>query len=268
MSHASGGIPVLMYHALEDSMHPAGAKDAGEQLYILSRDMFYDQMKYLYQNGFTVLLLEELAQLQEWPEKGVIITFDDGHQSNYTIALPILEEFGFKAHFFITTGWLGTPFFLHPLQVQELAEKGMAIGSHGVTHFFFSDMEDKQMDEELEQSKLLLEECSSRNITSFSAPGGRIKTDVITIGKEIGYTLFCTSDFSLLTNSFFPERIPRLAVKSNTDMATFQKMVSGDAIFFSKQRLKDFMLSALKDILGNPVYEKLRGLFLHISGSE
>ncbi len=264
MKLSSHAIPVLMYHALEDPSHPAGAKTPGEQLYVLSRETFHAQMKYLSLNGFIVLLLEELFQLQEWPEKGVVLSFDDGHQSNYTIALPILEEFGFRAHFFITTDWLDTPNFLSSLQVHKLHEKGMAIGSHGVTHSFFSDMETQRIQKELEQSKQTLEQCVSGQITSFSAPGGRVQSTIVRIGREIGYKLFCTSDFALLTSASLSTSVPRLAVKENTDILTFQKMVHGEIQFMRKQKLKNSVLSGLKKIFGNATYEKIRGLVLQI----
>ena len=59
-------------------------------------------MEYLHREGYRTFLLDELQQVEPWPEKSVVLTFDDGHESNYLLALPILQEFGFKAHFFIT----------------------------------------------------------------------------------------------------------------------------------------------------------------------
>lgn len=40
------GIPVLMYHALENAAHPAGAKDPGEKLYVLQASQFREQMEF------------------------------------------------------------------------------------------------------------------------------------------------------------------------------------------------------------------------------
>ena len=35
------------------------------------------------------------------------VTFDDGHISNYEVALPKLQSRGIAARFFITVGWAG-----------------------------------------------------------------------------------------------------------------------------------------------------------------
>jgi len=130
----SKSIPVLMYHALEDKAHPAGAKDAGEQRYVLQVSQFREQMEHLHQEGYKTFLLDELQALVDWPVKSVVLTFDDGHESNFTLALPILQEYRFKAEFFITTGWIGTQYFMTEEQIRGLYRAGMGIGSHGVTH--------------------------------------------------------------------------------------------------------------------------------------
>ncbi len=256
-------VPVLMYHALEDLNHPACAKDPGEQLYILQKDTFHSQMKYLFENGFRVFLLEDLLQLEKWPENAVVLTFDDGHQSNYTIALPVLEQFEFKAHFFITTDWINTPNFLNTTEILKLVEKGMKIGSHGTSHSYFNEMELTRAEKELTQSKIILEHCTNSLITSFSAPGGRINADTVEIAKQMGYSLLCTSRFALfeLNNKFKP--VPRIPVKADMNMAVFKKIVHKNTRLINRYKLKSSILSSLKNILGNTNYEKLRTTLLN-----
>src|SRR3974390_16332 len=62
------GIPVLMYHALEDEANPAGAKDVGEQRYVQQVHQFREQMAYLHREGYRTFLFEELQVLKEWPD--------------------------------------------------------------------------------------------------------------------------------------------------------------------------------------------------------
>lgn len=58
---------------------------------------------------FNVLPLDEAIRLQaegRLPSRAVAITFDDGYADNHDIALPLLEEAGLNASFFIATGFL------------------------------------------------------------------------------------------------------------------------------------------------------------------
>lgn len=255
-------VPVLMYHALEDEAHPAGAKDFGEQVYVLQVEQFRRQMEYLKKAGFVALFLEELMEMEQWPDNAIVLTFDDGHQSNYTLALPILLEFGLKAHFFITTGWLDMPYFLTINQVQALSEKGMQIGSHGVTHKFFTEMKTDEAQEELSKSRDTLQSIIDQPITSFSAPGGRITSAPIEIATALGYTVYCTSRVAMMYPKDGIRNIPRFAVRSNDSLKNFVKMVHGDSLFQFKLTAKSILLNLGKNILGNKEYERIRSMVM------
>lgn len=58
---------------------------------------------------FKVLPLDEAIRLQDQgrlPARAAAITFDDGYADNHDIAMPLLEEAGMNASFFIATGFL------------------------------------------------------------------------------------------------------------------------------------------------------------------
>ncbi|WP_254761929.1 polysaccharide deacetylase family protein [Natrinema marinum] len=74
------------------------------------------------------------------PDRGkVMIQFDDSHVTDYTEALPILEEYGYPAVSFVTTGYVddgvvgGDP-RLSTEQVRELHDAGWCIANHTVSH--------------------------------------------------------------------------------------------------------------------------------------
>lgn len=255
------GIPVLMYHALEDAGHPAGAKDAGEQLYILQTEQFREQMAYLKQNGYRTCLLDELTVMETWPEKTVVLTFDDGHESNYTLALPILQQYGFKAHFFITTGWIGTPYFLTPEQIKALHEAGMGIGSHGVTHRFLSDLPDNEAVSELTESRERLSAIVGSSVTSFSAPGGRITSSLASSASKLGYSVICNSEPLMLNQKHLHSLLPRIAVRHSISIKEFTEiLVKGIP---STNYIRYHLLRTAKTWLGNKRYEYVRSLLVH-----
>jgi peptidoglycan/xylan/chitin deacetylase (PgdA/CDA1 family) len=64
---------------------------------------------------------------------GAALTFDDGGASALHAA-EALERRGWRGHFFITTGRIGTNGFLDAGGVRELAARGHAVGGHSHTH--------------------------------------------------------------------------------------------------------------------------------------
>lgn len=98
--YALADIPVLVliYHRVTSlSFDP--------QQLAVSPGNFLDQMSFLRDN-FPVLRFEE--DWSDITEPSVVITFDDGYADNVTEALPVLEEVGIPATFFVTTGVLGS----------------------------------------------------------------------------------------------------------------------------------------------------------------
>jgi len=67
----------------------------------ISQDVFRYQMETLQREGFTVVSFDDLIAFvdhgEPLPARPVVITFDDGYQSNLDLAAPILEELGMSA---------------------------------------------------------------------------------------------------------------------------------------------------------------------------
>lgn len=252
------GIPVLMYHALEDDVHPAGAKNLGEQLYVLCATVFREQMRYLHENGFQTFLVKDLLAMENWPRKAIVITFDDGHESNYTLALPILQEFGFKAEFFIATGWTDANYYLKAEQINALYQAGMAIGSHSVSHPYFDDLSDDEIDYELRESRSALTAIINEPISNFSGPGGRLPNSIKFLAPKSGYSVLHTSIPGLFKKGQSQFSIPRFAMRRSLPLEEFIKLVNLDPVLLFKIKAKAWMLSFAKRILGNKRYEKFR----------
>lgn len=82
-------LPVLMYHhVVEDG------QACNDMTVTVSR--LREDLQWLEDNGYTTVLPRELAAGEPLPEKPVLITFDDGYRSNYTLAFPVFQEFEAK----------------------------------------------------------------------------------------------------------------------------------------------------------------------------
>lgn len=87
-------LTVLMYHNITK-------KPALRGKYTVYISEFEDDLKYLKRNGYSPISVKQLADYAyngaPLPDKPVIITFDDGFESFYAYAFPLLEKYGFKA---------------------------------------------------------------------------------------------------------------------------------------------------------------------------
>jgi peptidoglycan/xylan/chitin deacetylase (PgdA/CDA1 family) len=96
------GAAILMYHSvLED---PSQLADSLGGI-IHSRPVFRQQMELLARE-FHPLGMDELTVLlrgeEKIPERSVVVTFDDGYRDNFENVLPILDQVGVKAAFYVT----------------------------------------------------------------------------------------------------------------------------------------------------------------------
>lgn len=88
-------VPILMYHHLSEDVTNSE---------MVSPAQFEAQIRALSEAGYTGVSFDELQvyvlQGEPLPEKPVVITFDDGYESNYTLAYPILQKYSMKATIF------------------------------------------------------------------------------------------------------------------------------------------------------------------------
>lgn len=183
-------IPVLMYHSVEYE------KDNPVRI---SPKNFKEQMKYLYDNHYTTLTLDELYRYFqngiEIPEKSVVITFDDGYEDNYTNAYPILKEYGFKAVIFEITNTIDKDLaYLTSSQLIEMEQNGIDIESHTVSHIKLGELSyDKQLNE-LKSSKEILEKILNKKVNYIAYPFGSYNENTLKAVKEAGYTMAFTTN--------------------------------------------------------------------------
>lgn len=183
------GIPVIMYHSIKDE------KDNPVRV---SKESFQAQMKYLKDNNYTALSLDELYEFIEnnvpVPEKSVVLTFDDGYKDNYETAYPILKKYGFKATIFVISDYIGKDEYLNASQIKELDKSGIRIESHTVKHEALNALSYNDQLATLKQSKESLQGLLSRQIKYIAYPYGKYNESTIKAAKAAGYSLALTTD--------------------------------------------------------------------------
>ncbi|WCK52922.1 polysaccharide deacetylase family protein [Aneurinibacillus sp. Ricciae_BoGa-3] len=99
------GVAVLMYHHF---LEPKENKKFRNNAAVITPEQFAAQMKILYDNNYQVIQLPTLEQYVtrkiKLPARCVVLTFDDGYESNFRYAAPVLRHYHYKATLFLMTG--------------------------------------------------------------------------------------------------------------------------------------------------------------------
>lgn len=233
------GIPILMYHRVKNqagTTHPYYETNTAPEV-------FTRHMDFLNGNGYSAVSLEEALQslsAKEYAANRVVITFDDGSRDFYSVAYPILREFGFVATVFLATGlindqrsqWKGADLMTWS-EVRELQTLGIRFGSHTVNHPDLEKLDEEQIDREVGQSKQTLEDKLGVPIKSFAYPYAfpehspaftkRLAEIMENHGYENGVSTVI-GRARCCDNPFF---LPRLPVNTWDDLRFFQTKLEG-----------------------------------------
>ncbi|MBN2226726.1 MAG: polysaccharide deacetylase family protein [candidate division Zixibacteria bacterium] len=149
--------------------------------------------------GYRFIDLDSYLEREYHKEKTAVITFDDGYESFFTTAFPILQKLNIPATVFIPTAFIGQndnwdyAAILRPSkhmssqQIREMADCDITIGSHGRSHRSLADMSSRLLKLELEHSKKDIEEITGKKVRYLSYPFGRFTAEVETRALEAGY---------------------------------------------------------------------------------
>jgi len=250
-------LPVLMYHGIHDTVNDEGLFDS---TYSLSRKNFKAHLSWLFNHGYQTVAFDCLPDTLL--EKSVVVSFDDGDISNYTVAYFALLEVGYRGEFYITTDRIGHAGSMSKNQIRDMADNGMSIQSHGVTHKFLSDLKYDDLYRELYESKDILEQITGKSVNVLALPGGRGNSRVVKLALELGYKIICTS---IMGHNHMPidhAAIKRLSIYRDTNVSNFRSLVMASGRYYNKSLLKQRILVVPKMVLGNNLYFKIRKIML------
>lgn len=185
----------LMYHDVVDSRtsDTSGFVGPDADLYKLDRECFADHLRVLAE-----VLPTNPQRVIDPPSRDatpVYLTFDDGGVSAHTRTADMLEERGWRGHFFVTGGAIGTSGFLSPAQIRELGDRGHVVGSHSWSHpRRMARCDRSSLLREWSRSKTFLEELLGTPVITASVPGGFYARRVAEAAAETGIETLFTSE--------------------------------------------------------------------------
>ena len=166
------GFVALMYHHI-GTTNPQD----GQFSFTITPQMFEKQLLFLKQNGYEIASEHDILHARQSGHthlsKPVLLTFDDGYADNYTALFPLLQKYQAHALIFLITQQVGTPGYLTWQQIKEMKDSGLvAFGSHTCSHRRLRSLTDKEITQEITQSKQILEEKLGAPVVSFCYPFG------------------------------------------------------------------------------------------------
>ena len=212
-SEISAQVPILMYHHLSEDVTNSE---------MVSPEQFEAQIRALSEAGYTGVSFDELQGYvlrgEPLPEKPVVITFDDGYLSNYTLAYPILQKYGMKATIFAIgvsfgkdhykdTDYAMTPHF-GAAEAKEMTDSGLiSIQSHTYDMHQWPPYEDgsaavrenilplageseeayvQALTEDFTKSRAQLEDATGQPVDVLAYPAGQYSTLAQVTLQELG----------------------------------------------------------------------------------
>lgn len=230
-------VPVLVYQRFSSTKADKT---------IVTAAAFDEQMKFLKENGYRVITLDQLMDFLEFkaqiPQKSVAITIDGGWRCVYDIAFPILKKYGYPATLFVYTDFIGGQKALSWEQIREMTENRLDIECNTKTHRNMKKPLEKEsfkdyfdnLQAEISESKKLIKQKMDKDCKYLAYPYGETSPLVIALLKKHGYR----GAFTLRqgSNPFFVDnyKINRSMIYGNYDIREFEKNLAE----FSERSLK------------------------------
>jgi peptidoglycan/xylan/chitin deacetylase (PgdA/CDA1 family) len=210
-------VPILMYHVIAQA--PAGAPFPG--LYVTPED-FSAQMHALAAAGWTAVTQDQLNAY--WRRgislphgKPIVVSFDNGYQSQYTQALPVLRSLGWAADENIQlTGLPPSQGGLSRRQVRGLIAAGWELDTQGISHADLITLDAQQLREQTAGARKTIQRRYGVPVNWFCYPSGHYDATVIAAVKAAGFVGSTTVVPGWAKPNGDPYRLPRLRVLGGT----------------------------------------------------
>ncbi len=235
----SNGMVVLVYHHVADPVDGDVTVTPGA---------FAAQIEALKKAGCTLLSLDQAVQyltgaMPFAPQHPVLITFDDGYESNYTLAFPVLKRLSVPAVIYVVTSRLGRkPQFLRYMsgeQMGEMAASGLiSFGSHThdlhdqlKTEYMKAAQEGKeqqflgQLRDDLAMSRAVIASWTGQVPTTLAWPYGSFNARMTRVARDLGFGVHATSVPGINEVGTDPAWVKRIPVTRRDTAASILRRV-------------------------------------------
>jgi peptidoglycan/xylan/chitin deacetylase (PgdA/CDA1 family) len=210
-----------MYHSI--SVPPPGAS-LGELF--LPTANFKEQMKYLSDQGYEAVTLDQLWSAWQGkgplPAKPIVLSFDDGYETQYAHAAPVLKQLGWP-------GVLNLKLLsleqgeMTPTMIKKMIGDGWEIDSHTINHLDVSTLSGAELQHEVGDSRTMLQKEFGIPVDFFCYPAGKFDAASIAAVKQAGYLGATTVETGLAAADLDPDKLPRIRIDGSDSLGAFKQ---------------------------------------------
>jgi peptidoglycan/xylan/chitin deacetylase (PgdA/CDA1 family) len=160
-----------------------------------------------------------------WDQPMVSITFDDGWQSVYDRALPLLNKHGFKSTQYVNASSIETQNFMTAAELQQLHQAGHEIAAHSYEHLDLTSISTDRLDEQLRRSEEALA-AAGLATDDLATPYGRSDPQVDWYASKYFKVVRGTDDGINTRQNLDPHDLKVLYVTDETPAETITEALS------------------------------------------
>jgi peptidoglycan/xylan/chitin deacetylase (PgdA/CDA1 family) len=229
-------VPILLYHRFGPTVADGMT---------ITTPVFESHMKYLHDNGYTVIPLRQLVdhyrgKVPAPRPKSVVIVEDDAHKSVYSDMLPVIRKYGYPVTIFTYPSAISNAKYAMTWdQLRELKKTGLFdIQSHTYWHPNFKKERKKlsptALDHlvltQLQKSKARLQTELGGNVDLLAWPFGIYDDYLIKKAAEAGFVATFTIDRHHATSSDPVMKLPRYLLVNEDNIKAFAQLLEGNAV--------------------------------------
>ena len=179
-------VPILMYHVLAPPLPNAPYPD----LYVKPAD-FRGQVAWLAAHGYHAVTLRQVYDYwrgeHALPRKPVVLTFDDGYHTDFTVALPTLHARGWPGVLNLEVRNLQPVWGTRPGMVRKMVAAGWEVDAHTLTHPDLTTVDPTELRHQVAGSRAAIRRMFHQPVDFFCYPSGRYDDAVVAAVRAAGF---------------------------------------------------------------------------------
>lgn len=181
-----GPVPILMYHVLAEPP----PNTPYPELYVKPAD-FTAQIAWLAQQGYHAVTLQRVYDFwrgkRVLPPKPIVLSFDDGYRSDFTVAMPTLRKRRWPGVLNLVLENLKPVWGSRPGMVRKLIAAGWEVDAHTISHVDLTTLSSDRLKQEVAGSRAAIRKQFGVPVAFFCYPSGRYDDTVVAAVKAAGF---------------------------------------------------------------------------------